>query len=124
MKVSKTASHIESTEGVTLWLVEKELPAKKSEENILRGVHAVVCACHVRRRPVGPAGEHHDRALGLSWLIHIHILEEHDDVNIWSVNPDKSDNLQEAGHPCEATKQPKATSLQIKNNKKNNLLTN
>ena len=54
----------------------------------------------------------------LSWLLNIHILEEHDDGNIWLVNPDESDNLQEAGHPCEATKQPKATSLQIENNQK------
>ena len=90
----------------------------KNEGEEHRGVHAVVRACHVRRRPVGPAGEHHDRALRLSWLFHIHIIEEHDDVNIWLVNPDESDNLQEAGHPCEATKQPKATSLQIENNQK------
>ena len=86
----------------------------KNEGEKHRGLHAVVRACHVRRRPVGPAGEHHDRALGLSWLLHILIIEEHDDVNICLVNPDESDNLQEAGHPCEATKQPKATSLQIK----------
>ena len=95
----------------------------KNEGEKHRGVHAVVRACHVRRRPVGPAGEHHDRALGLSWLLHILIIEEHDDVNIWLVNPDESDNLQEAGHPCEATKQPKATSLQIRINK-NNFSTN
>ena len=86
----------------------------KNEGEKHRGVHAVVRACHVRRRPVGPAGEHHDGTLRLSMLIHIHIIEEHDDGNIWLVNPDESDNLQEAGHPCEATKQPKATSLQIK----------
>ena len=49
---------------------------------------------------------------------HPHYIEEQFDVNIWLVNPDESDNLQEAGHPCEATKQPKATSLQIKNNQK------
>ena len=90
----------------------------KNEGEKHRGVHAVVRACHVRRRPVGPAGEHHDRTLRLFCLLHIHIIEEHDDVNIWLVNPDESDNLQEAGHPCEATKQPKATSLQIKNNDK------
>ena len=95
----------------------------KNEGEKHRGVHAVVRACHVRRRPVGPAGEHHDGTLRLSWLIHIHIIEEHDDVNIWLVNPDESDNLQEAGHPCEATKQPKATSLQIRINK-NNFSTN
>ena len=95
----------------------------KNEGEKHRGVHAVVCACHVRRRPVGPAGEHHDRTLRLFCLLRIHIIEEHDDVNIWLFNPDESDNLQEAGHPCEATKQSKATSLQIKNNK-NNFLTN
>ena len=94
----------------------------KNEGEKHRGLHAVVRACQVRRRPVGPAGEHHDGTLRLSWLVHIHILEEHDDVNIWLVNPDESDNLQEAGHPCEATKQPKATSLQIKIVKKNFLL--